>query len=650
MEMERQVNALIEESAMLAMQGDNGGALERAKDAGKKERALCKQREQLGLGEQINIDLTYAVHFNLAVQYHRHQLYTEALNTYSLIVRNMQYPQAGRLRVNMGNIYAEQKKYLLAIKMYRTTLEECPNAGLDFRNKILRNIGNAFVKMGQYKDAVGSYEAVMETVPDIVTGFNLLLCFFALGNVEQLKRTFIRLLSIRGAGTEDDEDEEKEDRDVLVEDGLRKELKERRRQYVNFVITGARLIAPMLDPDWRVGYDFIIDQLRQHEVRDSSANLASELEMCKALNYLKYKKYKDAIDGLKAFEKKDKIHRARAATNLAYLYYLEGDLDSGEKYSDMSIEFDRYNAKALVNKGNFLYSKGDLDKARQFYTEALSVEADNVEAIYNLGLTTKALGLHDEALRMFRRLQSLVDSVEVMYQIADLHARMGDPGCTEWFTRLIGRVPTDPGVLARLGQLYAKERDESQAFHYYLESYRYFQVNMDVISWLGAYFVQNEVYDKALQFFERASQIEPAEVKWQLMTASCYRRRGEYPQAKRLYEEVHRKYPENLECLRFLVTICKDAGLIEEANNWLKEFKKIEQRVQDDRHAAAFGGGPSPSNGGGVGDEDSGSDREETLRQRGDGPSVSPDSKSAKIVKKVEKVEESDDEVLLPGT
>jgi len=134
------------------------------------------------------------------------------------------------------------------------------------------------------------------------------------------------------------------------------------------------------------------------------------------------------------------------------------------------------------------------------------------------------------------------------------------------------------------------------------------------------------------------------------MTASCYRRRGEYPQAKRLYEEVHRKYPENLECLRFLVTICKDAGLIEEANNWLKEFKKIEQRVQDDRHAAAYGGGPSPSSGGGMGDEDSGSDREETLRQRGDGPSVSPDSKSAKIVKKVEKVEESDDEVLLPGT
>jgi intraflagellar transport protein 88 len=57
------------------------------------------------------------------------------------------------------------------------------------------------------------------------------------------------------------------------------------------------------------------------------------------------------------------------------------------------------------------------------------------------------------------------------------------------------------------GLLNAKEGDESQAFHYYLEAYRYNQGNMDVISWLGAYFVKNEVYDKATQFFERASQI-----------------------------------------------------------------------------------------------------------------------------------------------
>ena len=44
-EMEKQVNRLIEASAEAARVGDNALALEKAKDAGKRERALCKHRE-----------------------------------------------------------------------------------------------------------------------------------------------------------------------------------------------------------------------------------------------------------------------------------------------------------------------------------------------------------------------------------------------------------------------------------------------------------------------------------------------------------------------------------------------------------------------------------------------------------------------------
>lgn len=63
---EKQVNKLIELSADAAAKGDNAGSLEYAKEAGKKERLLCKHRESNGLVDQINIDLTYAVTFNLA--------------------------------------------------------------------------------------------------------------------------------------------------------------------------------------------------------------------------------------------------------------------------------------------------------------------------------------------------------------------------------------------------------------------------------------------------------------------------------------------------------------------------------------------------------------------------------------------------------
>ena len=91
-EMEKQVNRLMEESATLAaVKGDLMGALDKAKECGKRERQLCKLREQNGLMEAVNLDLTYASLFNLASCYQKNKMWSEALSTYSLIVKNKQY-------------------------------------------------------------------------------------------------------------------------------------------------------------------------------------------------------------------------------------------------------------------------------------------------------------------------------------------------------------------------------------------------------------------------------------------------------------------------------------------------------------------------------------------------------------------------------
>ena len=156
------------------------------------------------MADQINIDLTYSMFFNLANQYHVCGMYTEALNTYSLIVKNKQYAQSGRLRVNMGNIYYEQKKFSAAIKMYRMALDQIPNTGREVRYKIMRNIGNAFVRLGQFQDAIASFEQIMEGSPDLQTGFNLVLCYYAAGEKERMKKGFSRLLSVRALGMDDE--------------------------------------------------------------------------------------------------------------------------------------------------------------------------------------------------------------------------------------------------------------------------------------------------------------------------------------------------------------------------------------------------------------------------------------------------------------
>mmetsp|Transcript_79726 Transcript_79726/g.182657 ORF Transcript_79726/g.182657 Transcript_79726/m.182657 type:complete len:257 (-) Transcript_79726:175-945(-) len=169
-----------------------------------------------------------------------------------------------------------------------------------------------------------------------------------------------------------------------------------------------------------------------------------------------------------------------------------------------------------------------------------------------------------------------------MWQLGDIHDRLGnEQKAQEWFSLLLtspkGR-PTDPGVLARIANICHKAEDETQAFHYHLESYRYWPVDMNVITWLGIYYVKQEMYEAAIPFFHRAAEIQPDEVKWLLMVASCYRRMGVYHRALKLYEDIHRQHPQEVECLRYLITICKEMGLKYE--HYAAELKKLE-RMQE---------------------------------------------------------------------
>ena len=594
-------------------------------------------------------------------------MYQEALNTYTLIIKNKQYTNGGKLRVNIGNIHYERKEYPQAIKMYRMALDQIPTTSKDIRMRILRNIGNAHVRMGAYQDAITTYENIMDTLPDIHSGFHLLLCYFALGDTEYVKRAFERLLQVPLPINEEEEeenDEESKENDENTNhlqsphspssksynnnnqhnngdhspskfestgnrDALKEELMSRQKETLAYITTAAKLIAPMIggyklnntnntssnntvtspnllnnknttsnnnnNNDWIKGYDWVIEQLKIDH-----SSVASELQICKALEYLHTKQFDKAIEELKTFEKKDIYLKAKAATNLSFIYFLENDTTNAAKYADLAVRHDRYNAKALVNLGNsLLENKGELERAKELYLEAIGVEADCVEAIFNLGLVNRQLGIFSEALQAFEKLHTIIPSApEVLHHIASLQEQLQNyDNSIKYFQYLLAKVPSDTTALSHLGQIYVKNDDENQAYHFYAESYRYFPVNLDVISWLGVWFVKAELYEKAIEFFERASEIQPKEVKWRLMVASCYRRMGSYATALDLYEEIHITHPENLECLRYLVALCKE--MHRRYDHYEQRLIKLERTINAS-NATMGGGGALTRVGGGM--------------------------------------------------
>ena len=106
--------------------------------------------------------------------------------------------------------------------------------------------------------------------------------------------------------------------------------------------------------------------------------------------------------------------------------------------------------------------------------------------------------------------------------------------------------------------------DQSQAFAYRHDSYKLFPADINTVEWLGSYYIESQFSEKAIKYFERAAVIQPNEVKWQLMVASCYRRSGSYQHAFEKYKQIHAKFPENVECLKYLNRLCADLGLTAE--------------------------------------------------------------------------------------
>uniref|UniRef100_A0A668SKR7 Intraflagellar transport protein 88 homolog n=1 Tax=Oreochromis aureus TaxID=47969 RepID=A0A668SKR7_OREAU len=567
--LEKKVNDLIEESCMAQSMGALQVALEKAKEAGRKERALVRQREQSGSADHINLDLTYSVLLNLANQYTNNEMYPEALNSYQIIVKNKMFSNAGRLKVNMANIYFKQKNYPKAIKFYRMALDQITNAHKEMRIKIMQNIGVVFICMGQYTDAITSFEHIMSESPNIKTGFNLILCYYAIGDRERMKKAFQKLISVP-LGI-DDED---------------KYIPSNEDTSSNMVIEAIKN-----DKLHQMERDLCVDMVKSSQY----VELANDLEINKAITYLRQKDFNQAVETLKAFEKKDSRVKSAAATNLSFLYFLEKDYDQADRYADLAMNADRYNPAALINKGNTVFVKQEYEKAAEFYKEALRNDSSCTEGLYNLGLTYKRLNRLEEALDCFLKLHAILrNSSQVMYQLASLYELLENPEqAIEWLMQVISVTPTDAQALAKLGELHDGEGDKSQAFQYYYESFRYFPCNIDVIEWLGAYYIETQFCEKAIQYFERATLIQPTQVKWQLMVASCYRRSGNSQKALETYKEIHRKFPENVECLRFLVRLCTDMQL-KEVQDYATKLKKVEkmkeireQRIKSGREGSA---------------------------------------------------------------
>ncbi|XP_077393351.1 intraflagellar transport protein 88 homolog isoform X2 [Festucalex cinctus] len=524
-------------------------------------------------------------------------MYPEALSSYGEIVKNKMFTNGGCLRINMANIWVKQKNYPQAIKYYRMALDHISDDYRQMRIKIMQNIGSVFVLLGQYLDAVASFEHIMSNSANVRTGYNLVLCYYAICNTDGMKNAFRKLLAVPlNVQHEDkyiaanDDIKSKMLMEVIKDDKLHQMETALKARAEKYVLTSAKLIAPAIETSFAAGFDWCVDLVKNSPY----VVLANDLQLKKAMTFFRHMYFDQAMKILKEVTKQESRVKSAAANNLSSLFILEKDYKQAEHYADLAMNADRYNPGAFVCKGNTEFLKQDYAKATEFFKEALRNDSYCTEALRNLGLTYKKLNRFNDALDCFLKLHAILrDSAEVMYQLADIYELLEDPHpAVEWLMQVTSVVPNDPKALAKLGDLHDLEGDKSEALYYYCESFQLFPCNVEVIEWLAAYYVQTQLFEKAVHFFDRAILMQPSEVRWQLMVASCHRRSGDRPKALETYKEIHRKFPEDAQCLRFLVHLCQSMSQLE-GHDYASKLKKVEkmeelreQRAKADREGS----------------------------------------------------------------
>ena len=490
--LENRINALLDDIAILRQKGDFGQALDKAKDAIKCEEALRKFKRDNAITSEGQAELTFVVWFSAALCFEINDILDEAKKAYIYLTKLRDHPLTGKARINLGNLHYAERDYPSAIKMYKMALDLTLPSDKETVAKIRCNIGNAFFHQGQIREAVKNFEESMNVRPNHRAGFNIFVCHLALGDIDRIKCDFIALIKL--GPTFDDSDSVTNAATATQNESTNRIL-----------FSAARLVAPSMT---------LTDLL--NALKDDHEHIAAKMEYEYAIRLLKQQEIKRAMDVMKSLEKKSPNMKVTVATNMSFLYFLEGDVDVASGYADIAIQADPYSANALVNRGNCFFVKRDFSSAKGLYLEAIGVETDCTQAIFNLGLSNVRLDLPGEAIETFEKLLSISPNNPVaIYHIADIHENQGlIEDAIRWFNVLVASQNSDSMILARLADLYLKLKDSPQSLHCNLESFRHFPVDLDVVARIGAFFVQEEMFEKALYFFKQAALVQPKEIKW----------------------------------------------------------------------------------------------------------------------------------------
>ncbi|OQV18273.1 Intraflagellar transport protein 88-like protein [Hypsibius exemplaris] len=562
--LEREVQTILDDAAVLVVQNQHAKAIEKMKQSEKMRRKLHEIPDWNPAERKSHLDplLLKMSWYNAEVLVASHRL-DDAMKVYVELRNTVGPDEQLSVLMRIALLHRRRKEYEQALKLLHKLLDDLPTDQSHDRLVVLREAAACHALTGRWDTAYKYCQMILQDTDGPEAAFNSLVCLVALkSDSKRIESAFVKLVSLKAdfsatPGDRMDPGVSEEYKEMISHDSLFMWEKQRKQKLELYILNAAQLVAN-LDSDAISGYEWCIEQAKNAGRTD----ILSALEIAKANTYLKAENFAKTLEVLMSHDtdEEEPNLRAQSCGMLAFLNFHLGNFKLSKENADKAYEANKLSLQACLNKGCLEYKEDNFSAALQYFQEALILNSADFRASYYAGMTLKALGNYQDALTVFMKLNSVhLNRPTVLYQISQIYQLMEEPA--EAFAQLekiYTLHPREPFILRQLGELADKLGDKGAALWYYNESHRIFPLNVDVLNWLGRFFVASQFPEKAITYFEQASKIDDSVPKWPLLAAGAMRRAGHLTDAYNKYVDIHTAFPDDPDCLKVLVRICQE--------------------------------------------------------------------------------------------
>ena len=230
---------------------------------------------------------------------------------------------------------------------------------------------------------------------------------------------------------------------------------------------------------------------------------------------------------------------------LADIYYALGDQNNIMMTLNKATEIAPFDSRPVLKLAELSFLQGNVNMANAYIDKALELNGINPQAYYMRGIICMSKNDTVQALKQFMKARNQDDTfIDPVMQIASIYAAQRNPMAKDFYTLAIEMAPDNWGTYYDLAMYLQDNGSPDKALEIYDTLDARVPGNYQILFNKGyVNLVYLFEYDKAIENFDKALEIDPKSVDALLNKGVAYEQKGNYKQAKSIYLQILRDNP-----------------------------------------------------------------------------------------------------------